>query len=211
MFAPETTDFLNALAQNNNRDWFHANKSTYETWVKTPAKFFSAQLSEQLSKAYGIKTKPKVFRINRDLRFSKDKTPYNTHIHMSFADSEANAAWMVGLQRDRLVLGYGCFGFHKDAFLDWRAAVAAQNGGALSQLLVDLGKSGCRIEDPELKRVPAPYPSDHPRADLLKRKSIAVWYDGLSLSDVYGDDAPVRLLGQLERFSPLRNWMAESL
>lgn len=81
-FTTETLEFLEQLKHNNNRDWFQQNKSVYDTSVKNPAKAFAIAMEGELERLCGEPHKAKIFRINRDIRFSKDKTPYNSHIHI---------------------------------------------------------------------------------------------------------------------------------
>ena len=79
MFTSDYTQFFKELAANNNRDWFHENKKRYEKSVKEPFKQFTQALIGMVSKHEGeldIQPKDCIFRINRDIRFSKDKTPY---------------------------------------------------------------------------------------------------------------------------------------
>ncbi len=78
----DTLTFLKDLGKNNNREWFEANKKTFKTHEKAVKDFF-AELHEQMNTHDEI-DKMKVFRIYRDVRFSKDKTPYKTHLAGSF-------------------------------------------------------------------------------------------------------------------------------
>ena len=83
-FTPDFIQFLRELPANNNRDWFHANKKQYETAVKQPFEKFIADFIEAL-KIEGlplgdVKAKDCIFRIYRDVRFSKDKSPYKIHV-----------------------------------------------------------------------------------------------------------------------------------
>jgi len=76
-------DFFKELIANNHRDWFHANKKRYEKAVKEPFKELVVQLIERMkTEEEGFELEPKnaIFRINRDIRFSKDKTPYKTFV-----------------------------------------------------------------------------------------------------------------------------------
>ncbi len=79
MFTSDYTQFFKDLAANNNRDWFHENKKRYENSVKEPFKAFVQELIGMVERHEGemeIQPKDCIFRINRDIRFSKDKTPY---------------------------------------------------------------------------------------------------------------------------------------
>ena len=90
-FTPELFRFLTRLKRNNNRDWFLAHKSEYETWVRDPALRFIADFAVPLYKisphlvADPRPTRGSLFRIYRDTRFSHDKRPYKTHIAMRFS------------------------------------------------------------------------------------------------------------------------------
>ena len=78
-FSPDYLEFFKELAANNNKDWFDKNRKRYETVVREPFKDFIGELIDELSKkdaSLDILPKDAIFRINRDIRFSKDKTPY---------------------------------------------------------------------------------------------------------------------------------------
>lgn len=78
-FSPDYLEFFKELAANNNKEWFDRNRKRYETVVREPFKNFIGQLISEMSKSdpeLDIEAKDAIFRINRDIRFSKDKTPY---------------------------------------------------------------------------------------------------------------------------------------
>lgn len=81
-FTPEYINFFNNLEKNNSKIWFDENRKLYEESVKKPFNSFISELILeilQFDDSIDIHTKNAIFRINRDIRFSKDKTPYNTH------------------------------------------------------------------------------------------------------------------------------------
>jgi uncharacterized protein (TIGR02453 family) len=148
----------------------------------------------------------RLFRIHRDVRFGRDKTPYNPHIHIAWRNPGAALWWMLGLEVEALVIGLGCFGFDKDRLEHWRRLVDSPAGAELQAITQGLTGAGMRIDPPSLKRVPAPYNKDHQRANLLRHKELAVWNDALPLSAAYGDQAPAFLAAEMDRFEPLRQW-----
>jgi len=84
LFTPTYLNFFRELSENNNREWFHANKKTYEKEVKAPFKAFVQELIDrvgvgEIDSKVMIDPKDAIFRINRDIRFSKDKTPYKVN------------------------------------------------------------------------------------------------------------------------------------
>lgn len=179
-FSPNALTFLTDLKANNTRDWFAENKKTYEFDVKLPANDFADEMAGQFLSMTGLEHTSKVFRVHRDVRFSKDKTPYNSHLHIGFTpicDAASPPMWFFGVDPDKLTVGCGNMGFDKASLERFRAYVDSSVGAELVDLINKLTKSGFRIGDPELKRVPSPYDKEHPRGDLLRRKGLAVWYD----------------------------------
>lgn len=206
MFSNETLDFLTALARNNRRDWFEANRAWYEAAVKDPAKGLAARLNAGIESFTGLAHRPRIFRIHRDVRFSKYKTLYNSHVHMSFVPQDGGdppPAWMMGLSPDCFTLGCGLFAFGKSDLAAWREEVCSERGEGIARLRADARADRIRLSPPELKRVPAPHAGDHPRADLLRHKGIVGWIDGDGPQDGLGPDAHRRALDAFARLRPL--------
>ncbi|MGI9356142.1 MAG: DUF2461 domain-containing protein [Rhizobiaceae bacterium] len=206
----DTIKFLKDLKANNNRDWFQANKKTYEAMVKSPAAEVGAALNEQIEMLAGTPYRAKIFRINRDVRFSKDKTPYNTHVHMAFSPEDGGPIkpmWFFGLDTEKLVLGAGVFEFPKDRLESWRERVASEEGEELLEILVKLKRNGARVGEPALKRVPKPYDADHPREELLRHKGLAVWLDAPNQDFGFGDKAAANCAKEFRKLLPLVNWL----
>jgi len=84
-FAPQAVAFLTDLKANNNREWFAAHKADYEVYVKEASVAFCRLMVEALDDMTGAAHQAKIFRIYRDVRFAKDKTPYKTYQHILFA------------------------------------------------------------------------------------------------------------------------------
>jgi len=214
MFSQDTIDFLSNLRANNTRDWFEENRSTYHAAVRDPAKAFAAALSELLMARGQGEVSPKIFRINRDLRFSKDKTPYNTHVHMAFRPANAGPAgpvWMVGLEPGKLSLGAGIMGFTAGQLETWRKSVAGPAGEMLQRDLDHLLKRGASMSNPDLVRVPKPHAADHPRSHLLRRKGLVIWSHTDDPQMVLGPEGPARCADRLKDFAPVMIWLSETL
>ena len=175
----EALRFFGELEQNNSKAWFEPQKARYTEEIKKPAEFFGDLLSEDIARITGKPVKPKLFRIYRDVRFSKDKTPLNTHLHLLWSqpgDALLSPSFFFGLSRSYLMLGMGVMGLQKDSLAAFRALVD-RRGDALTEAIA---ASGAQISDwgpAPLKRVPKPYAPDHPQANLLKRKSFTLSYD----------------------------------
>ncbi len=172
---PDARAFLEALAANNSREWFQEHKAEYDARLKAPASALLDVLSADLQRQTGRPAKPKLFRPHRDVRFSKDKTPYHLHLHMLW--STPPTGWFLGISTEYVSVGAGVMAFDKAQLDQWRAAIDGHHGSILAGEIAALTKAGARIEAPELKRVPAPFDKDHPYSDLLKRKSLTLWRD----------------------------------
>ncbi|MBF9049248.1 TIGR02453 family protein [Roseobacter sp. HKCCD9010] len=172
----DSTAFFAELAQNNRKDWFDPRKDHYTQAIKKPAELFSELMAEELTKLLGRSMKGKVFRIYRDVRFSKDKTPYNTHLHILWSgtgDGPFNPGVFFAADTDGLWVGYGLPGLKGDALTRFRAFIDAK-GAALAETLAATDMTLSTWGPEPLKRVPAPYAADHPQADLLKRKNLVI-------------------------------------
>lgn len=214
MFSQDTINFLTGLRANNSREWFDENRDTYNVAVRDAARDFGKTLSSLLeAEGHGPVTR-KIFRINRDMRFSKDKTPYNAHVHMAFRLAEAGPdgpAWMVGLQPGKLTFGAGIMQFAPRQLEAWRESVASPAGAMLQRDLDHLLKRGCSLSDPDLVRVPRPFEKDHPRSDLLRRKGLVVWWQTDDTQMAFGPQGPARCREKLQAFAPVMIWLGQTL
>jgi len=177
--------FFRDLSANNSRDWFQAHKGDYEAEVKGPAALVSDVLRGDLDRARGKTHSAKIFRINRDVRFSKDKRPYNTHLHLLWSrEGDDRAGFFLGISPDYVTAGVGVMSFSKDGLDRYRRRVAGEDGADLADILNDLQKEGARRDAPALKRVPKPYAPDQPLADLLRHKGLVLWWDIADRADM---------------------------
>ncbi|WP_159586407.1 DUF2461 domain-containing protein [Chelativorans xinjiangense] len=209
-FPGEALDFLTALRANNNRDWFTENKAVYERAVKAPAEDFCRVVTGRLEEMTGLPHRPKIFRIHRDVRFSRDKTPYNAHLHISFmaeTGSTSQPGWYFGLEPERLTAGTGVFELYKGDLDAFRARVAGKDGERLARLIGQL-PADVRVSKPELKRVPQPYAADHPRADLLRRKSLTGWMDFANPREACESRFMDRCLAAFIGLKPVFDWLS---
>ena len=173
-------NFLGDLRANNNKEWFTEHKSIFQQKLEAPAKAFAEQLAEDLALLSGVAMQAKLFRIYRDVRFSKDKTPYKTHVHMLLRarDSKAGAqpAFFFGLELSELVIGAGCFEFGKEVLPLYQNAVYNPSRARELQDIIDaLAAQGMQVRGEQYKRVPAGFASDYQHADLLRRKGLSIW------------------------------------
>ena len=157
--------FFLGLRTNNNKAYFEAHRRQYEDEVKSPLVALLADLEDEFGPPRRIS------RPNRDIRFSADKSPYKLNI---YADCEKGG--YIALDADGLVAAGGRYMVEDVQLKRLRAAVADNGSGTeLVRIVDELRRKGYDVEGQELKRVPSPYPQDHPRADLLKHKRLIYW------------------------------------
>ena len=183
-FRPEAIQFLVDLADNNERAWFQPRKDEYERLLKTPLAELCVALDERF-RARGIPLEAdpakSPFRIYRDVRFSKDKSPYKTAASASFPfiGGEARAGGYFHFQPGEMYMGGGMWHPEPAQLAAWRAFV---DRGVGLEVLDDPAfvETFGDLHGDTLTRVPQGYAKDHPRADLLKLKDMTF---GRRLSD----------------------------
>lgn len=166
--------FYAALQAHNSRDWWQQNRATYDDRIKPAASALLDDLTPRLAALTGEAIRPKLFRPHRDVRFSKDKRPYKTHLHMMWsvaAEGRQDPAFFFGIDVASVFVGFGITGFDRPVLDDWRKLVdldAARIGG----IIAAAERQGFRLWEPALKRVPPPYGADHPMGRLLRMKGL---------------------------------------
>ena len=166
--------FFAALSQNNKREWWTDNKTTYDHQLKAPALALLEELSAPLAKLADAPIKSKLFRPHRDVRFSKDKTPYNTHLHMMWqieSDAPQNPVFFFGIGLDYVTTGAGMMGLDKPVLSNWRKMLDLDTDRIMG-IVSGLEGKGFTLREPALKRVPPPYDKDHPAERLLRMKGV---------------------------------------
>lgn len=170
--------FYGALAENNNRDWWLENKAIYDSKLKAAALSILEELQPYLAELSDMEVATKLFRPHRDVRFSKDKTPYQTHLHMMWhlkGEGPQSPVFFFGIGLDYVTAGAGMMGFDKSVLLDWRKFVDLDTDRVMG--IVDtLRSDGAIFREPELKRVPSPFDKEHRAADLLRMKGVVAHY-----------------------------------
>jgi uncharacterized protein (TIGR02453 family) len=190
-FADAKLSFFRALAKHQDRSWFMTHKSEYEEGWHKPMLDLLTEARSKLDTVYRHceLAEPKVMRIYRDVRFSKDKSPYKTWIGggVSVARSakmpEAPAALYMHLSLDKgrpsCFGAAGVYGMMPDVLARYRAALLDDKGGReIAGIVAKLEKKGYRVGAMETtKKVPRGVDPEHPRAELLKKKGLIVSFD----------------------------------
>jgi uncharacterized protein (TIGR02453 family) len=167
-FVPAATQFFEDLEDQNTREFWLAHKAVFEREVREPM----AALLDSLPEKY----QPfKVFRMNRDIRFSPDKSPYKT-MHGA-AHGMPGAVHYLHLDASGLMVACGSYLMQPDELERYRQAVAEDSSGEeLSEILAALRRRRSLRLGPggaePLKTAPRGFPRDHPRGDLLRQKGV---------------------------------------
>jgi uncharacterized protein (TIGR02453 family) len=217
-FADADGRFFRALARHQNREWFEAHRQEYERGWLAPMKALLAEVRERIDPCFPRHPlgEPKVFRIHRDVRFSKDKSPYKTHIGGYVAidgageGPSAPAALYVHLGAEEVFVAAGQYMMDAAHLARFRAAVVdGRRGGALAGILQRLTRAGFAVGSHDvLQRVPRGLDPDHPRADLLRRKGLIVTFPGPPRRLLVAHGFVDWLVMHTKRAVPLVEWLA---
>lgn len=182
-FSAKAAAWFQALPDNNSRDWFQANKGTFEQEVKEPmlrlVTAINDKLVEQMPEYFLDHPGKGIFRIYRDTRFSKDKTPYKTHVSAAYERRGMNQK-ASGLYFQVGATGVGIAGGSympaNDSLLAIRTKIASNYEDFLKILSgKKLAKTMGEIQGDALSRPPKGFAADHPGIDLLKKKQFYFW------------------------------------
>jgi uncharacterized protein (TIGR02453 family) len=219
-FSPRAVDFFGQLASHNSRAWFEEHKALYEEQAQAPARALVEDLGQALAKAApGLHAEPKVnrslFRIQRDTRFSADKTPYKTHLGIWLWEGEGPRMECPGfyfhLEPPQVMVAAGMYMFPKRLLPFYRQAVAEQRtGAALAKALATITRRGdYTLGGQHYARVPKGFPADHPRADLLRHDRLYLFQES-PLPTELGSPALVDWCAQrFKDMLPLHKWLLE--
>lgn len=177
--SPDTFKFLKDLAKNNNKEWFTANKKRYDT-AKADFELFVTELIQQVAKfdpAIGtLDAKKCIFRIYRDTRFSKDKTPYKINMGANFSVSPSkihdHAGYYLHIEPGKSFLAGGAY----EPQTPWINKIRQEidyNTKDFKKLITaaSFKKNFGEIKGEKLKTAPKGFPKDHPELSLLQYKS----------------------------------------
>ena len=196
-FTPALFKFLRDLKKNNTREWFQANRSRYESDVRGPLLDFIEDFAPHLAKlsphfvADPRKNGGSMFRIHRDTRFSKDKTPYKTHTAVQFRHERAKDAhvpsFYLHLEPGSVFAATGTWRPDTASAKKIRDAIAAKPAECKRATSGKAIRAMCTFEGESLKRPPRGFDPEHPLIEDLKRKDFLA-VAAFSQTDACGAD-----------------------
>jgi len=189
-------DFYDGLEVDNSKGYWQAHKNVYEEQVRGPMQALLAELADEFGAA-------KMFRPNRDIRFSNDKTPYKTNVGAMLGHG------YVQLSAEGLAVGCGTYSFATDQLARYRRAVALDlPGEALAKIVDDVRSAGLTIAAAgTLTAAPRGYPKDHPRIELLRMKGLVTWKEWPVEPWLATPEAKDKVIAVLRASAPLVQWL----
>ena len=179
-FTTQGMSFLAELEQNNTRDWFHENKSRYEDLIRTPALNFIDDMENDLTHlspyflAISKKVGGSLMRVHRDVRFSKDKSPYKTNIGIQFRHEMGKdvhaPGFYVHVEPGECFVGVGIWRPDASALGKIRDAIVERDTFWLSAINDKNFKKNFDLSGESLKTQPRGYDKEHPLIEDLRRK-----------------------------------------
>ena len=209
-FDKDAIAFLHELTIEMNREWFEANKDRYKrVWVE-PLTELLEEVGKKLAKAYApVKLTPHVFRIYRDTRFSRDKAPYKTHVAGVLRAGPVGSGMYFHVETGEEWVGAGRYYFEGDELLRWRKKVAGdKTGKEIAGIVARLRKQGYEVGGhDDYKRVPRPYPADHPRAELLRMKGLTAAFPAMPRGMLHRAELVDWIVKHSKAVAPMVKWL----
>ena len=212
-----TLDFLEDIRFNNNRVWFQDNRKRYDA---AQANF--NQLIEAIMQQFGevedlgrTTVKECVYRINRDVRFSKDKTPYKFHMGAVIGNGgrkSTGRSYYIQIQPGESMVAGGVYMPEAEQLKHIRAATASDNGKRLRAIInhADFKRYFGAMQGEQLKSAPKGYSSDHAAIDLLRHKQFLAMHM-MNDADVLSDDLVTHVVAVCKALKPFEAYFNDIL
>jgi uncharacterized protein (TIGR02453 family) len=193
----EAIEFFERLEDDNTKPFWTEQKHVYEESVKVPMVALLADLEKRCGAG-------KVFRPYRDVRFSKDKTPYKTNIAATM-----DKGGYVSLSADSFSTGTGYYMMAKDQLANFRAAIDDdKTGRQLERTIAKITDAGIEVTSHDsLKTAPRGYSADHPRIELLRMKGCIAWREWEIGAWLDTSEPKNRVVSVLDAAKPLIKWL----
>ena len=211
MLTKSTFEFLDLLTKNNNRDWFTENKKRFETENNLAKAFFTEVFSE-LEKIDSLE-KMQVFRIYRDVRFSKDKLPYKIHFSAGFSRTKPmlRGGMYLHIENDASFVGGGFWEPNNEDLLRIRKELEL-DASDLREIIADetFKKFFGSLEGEELKTAPKNFDKTHPNIDLIRKKQYLLTRK-FTNKEVLSPNFKEEVIATFAAMRPFFNYMSDVL
>jgi len=218
-FPRESMTFFNELAENNERMWFAAHKEDYENYVLEPARQFVLEMGGMLQQInpdiiFEPKTDKSIFRLHRDIRFSKNKLPYKNHLGIFFWEGFGKkmecSGYYFHFQPPTLMLGAGIHTFSPQMLKTYRQAVVDDEmGPELVKAIEKIKNEGYEIGGKHYKRVPHGFDPENANKDLLLHNGLYAALDEPIPDVFYSDELLFYCFDKYKDMKPLYDWLVK--
>jgi len=220
-FSPQLPQFFKDLSANNNKQWFEANKPIFQNLIVEPALQFITAMQPIVAEfdpplKAEARLNGSLRRIHRDVRFSKDKTPYNPRLHIIFwsgSHPSRSPASHVVLSANHLGIGAGQWGLEKDQLANYRDCLTnARKFSDLHEAVNEASENGQFLDPPMLKKVPKGYQGEGVLAEYLRQKAIVVRnHDEPYPEEVFNDNCLDYFQRRLLASHPVNHWLLQNI
>ncbi len=218
-FPKECVEFYEGLNRNNSKAWFDKHKDDYENFVLTPARDFVVEMGKHLRKlSPGIHADPRVnkslFKIHRDVRFSKDKRPFKTNLGIFFWQGEGKrfdcSGFYFHLAPPEFMLAAGIHVFDPKRLKFYREQVVHEtHGPALDKAINKVRNAGYDIIEKHYKKVPRGYDKDHKYAEYLLFNGLNAYRTMLIPDEFFTPKIINFSLKAFKGMNPVHKWLVD--
>lgn len=226
-FDPEVIRFLSQIKQHNNKPWFDAHYEFYAKEILEKSRDLVEDLGEALLLiAPGINIDPRVngsiYRFARDTRFSKDKTPYKSHLSYLFWQGHLKRTrcpgFYLAITSETIRIGVGINHFAPEYLQAWRQCCSLQgqarvshrhglNAEDIRKIIDRLVRQNVHLDGLQLKRMPRGFTVDEMNQDLIRYKGLRAWYQQPLPDEVLSEDLIPYCMQYYKQLLPLFKWM----
>lgn len=200
-WAAEAISFYEGLEADNSKTYFSAHKDIYESAVVAPFRALSDEIEGEFGPLH-------LFRPYRDVRFSKDKSPYKT-AQGAVTESEGGAIYYVALSSAGIFAGSGYYRPAPDQLARMREAIDdPETGPVVEKAVAAARKAGYEVGGDALKTAPKGYAKDHPRIELLRLKGLTVGKSWTPAKWMQTAKAKDRIVEAWRASDPINSWLA---
>jgi len=220
-FSRQYFTFFNLLKKNNSKEWFEKHRSDYDEYVLHPAREFVIEMGKKLRKiAPGVNAIPKInkslFKINRDVRFSKDKSPYKTYMGIWLWEGGRkrmeSSGFYLHVEKKNLLIGVGIKMFPKPLLDRYREAVVdKKQGAALRSAVKKITDKGYLIDGKHYKKTPRGFDAEHLLAEYLLYNGLAARVEEKVPDAFYSEAIIDYAYAHYKNMLPLHRWLKKSL
>lgn len=221
-FPQNTINFLTKLSKNNSKVWFETNREKFNEEFLSPALQFVIEMGERLSTlSPNINAIPKIdksiFRLHRDIRFSKDKSPFKTNLGLYFWEGRGKKMECPGfyfhIEPKKFSLGAGMYMFTKEQLIKYRLIVSdPEKAKQLLEIIMKLLKGkNIKLGGKTYKKTPRGFDPNYRYNDLLLQSGLYIFYESSLLEELINKDAVDYSFRIFQKMYPLHKWCVDNL